>query len=70
MRKWEYLTVKIGRVVKGKGLLKAHAFDSDHINSALNSYGQQGWELVSCFEDAWQGTVQAVIAILKREVNS
>ena len=47
MVKWEYLTVKL-QGVEQKGTFIAKKFwTEESITQQLNSYGEQGWELVS-----------------------
>jgi len=76
MEKWEYLTVKLEKKVEGAGLLKAKTWDAQYFTEQLNTYGQQGWELASLFENVSTvvggigGKVEGVSAILKRKVSS
>ena len=42
--------------------------DIDELQAALNSYGQEGWELVSAFDTSYaEGASREVILILKRQ---
>ncbi|KKO52632.1 DUF4177 domain-containing protein [Paenibacillus sp. DMB20] len=62
MDQWEYKTVKYqtGGFLGGK-------VNEDELNELLNSYGYEGWELVSCFDTSQnQGQSRDVIAIFKR----
>lgn len=43
--------------------------DEEEFEDLLNSYGYEGWELVSCFDTSVsQGQSRDVIAIFKRKV--
>lgn len=64
MEQWAYKTVKYtpGGFLGGK--VKEEDFDD-----LLNSYGIEGWELVSCFDTSYgQGQSREVIAVFKRKV--
>ena len=52
MDKWEYLTIRLEAMTKPseKRRLPDIAFwSAAHFSEQLNAYGEQGWELVSCF---------------------
>ena len=80
MDKWEYSTIQLQpkTIPTGKILKQAtSSWDANYFSEQLNSYGQQGWELVSCFatEGAlrngldWQPTgTNGVFATFKRRV--
>lgn len=64
MEQWGYKTVKYrtGGFLGGK-------VDEEEFENLLNSYGYEGWELVSCFDTSVsQGQSRDVIAIFKRKV--
>lgn len=62
MQKWEYITLDFETKGFAGGLL-----DIDLFNETLNSYGNEGWELVSCFVTSMgQGASRKVIAVMKR----
>ena len=69
MKKWEYLTVEFKRVKETGKVFAAHSFNCGHIDKALNSYGREGWELVSFFtETVYEGAAIAAFATMKREI--
>lgn len=62
MIKWEYQTLKMmtGGFLGGK-------LDEDDFEDELNRYGEEGWEVVSCFDTSYgQGTSREVIVVFKR----
>lgn len=62
MNKWEYKTIKFGTRGFTGGILELDDFDYE-----LNNLGQQGWELVSCFDtNQGHGATREVIAVFKR----
>lgn len=62
MEQWEYRTMKY----KTGGFLGGKIDDRD-FEEGLNSYGQEGWELVSCFDTSQsQGASRDIIAVFKR----
>lgn len=64
MTKWEYKTIKVmtGGFMGGK-------LDESELEHELNHYGQDGWEVVSCFDTSYgQGTTREVIVVFKRPV--
>ncbi|MEC0238552.1 DUF4177 domain-containing protein [Paenibacillus dokdonensis] len=64
MDQWAYKTVKY----KTGGFLGGKV-DEEEFEDLLNSYGIDGWELVSCFDTSVsQGQSRDVIAIFKRKV--
>ncbi|GIO52111.1 hypothetical protein FHS19_004080 [Paenibacillus rhizosphaerae] len=64
MEQWSYKTVKY----KTGGFLGGKV-DEEEFEDLLNSYGYEGWELVSCFDTSVsQGQSRDVIAIFKRKV--
>jgi hypothetical protein len=64
MNQWEYITLEFETRGFAGGLLDTHAF-----NDALNNYGREGWEMVSCFDtNQSQGASRRVIAVLKRQI--
>ena len=56
MKKWEYLTIQIPHI----------EFNQNYINTTLNNYGEQGWELVSYFNKV--SYPMTAFAIMKREI--
>jgi hypothetical protein len=63
MEKWEYKTIKFqtGGFLGGK-------LDTDEFESMLNKMGEQGWELISCFDTSLgHGASRDVIAVFKRK---
>ncbi len=64
MDRWEYQTIRFE--VKGVmgGILDIDAFQEE-----LNQMGQEGWELVTCFDtNMSQGQSRYVIAVFKRKL--
>jgi hypothetical protein len=62
MTRWEYFTVKLkpGGFFGGK-------VDTDEMHATLNSFGAEGWELVSAFDTSYaQGTSREIVLIFKR----
>jgi len=82
MKKWEYLTIKLEpktelkiELIKKKEVSEEVIYwDADFFSEQLNTYGQQGWELVSCFcieEGAFSGFgggTDGIFATFKREI--
>lgn len=61
---WAYTTAKYetGGFLGGK-------VDEGELSDLLNSYGIQGWELVSCFDTSLhQGKSRDIICVFKRPV--
>lgn len=62
MQKWEYKTLKI----------KTHGFfggkiDEEDLEAQLNEYGEDGWEVVSCFDtNQSEGSSLNVVIVMKR----
>ncbi|MDV0445146.1 hypothetical protein MmiAt1_07030 [Methanimicrococcus sp. At1] len=64
MSKWEYKTVTFETTGLWGGSLNVSNFDNE-----VNKYGQDGWEMVSCFATHQaQGKSSAVFAVFKREI--
>lgn len=62
MIQWEYKTIKF----KTGGFLGGKV-DEIEFEEELNQYGEEGWELVSCFDTSMgQGTSRDVIVVFKR----
>lgn len=62
MEKWEYHTVKFhtGGFFGGK-------LDEVEFQKMLNNMGEEGWELISCFDtNLSQGASREVITVFKR----
>jgi len=62
MDKWEYMTIQLQpkTMLTGKLLKQANSsWDANYFSEQLNRYGQQGWELVSCF--ATEGAIQIAL---------
>lgn len=63
MIQWEYKTKEFATTGFAGGILDIRDF-----NDSLNDYGNDGWELVSCFDtNQSQGASRKVIAVLKRQ---
>ncbi|MFP4978523.1 DUF4177 domain-containing protein [Paenibacillus sp. CN-4] len=64
MERWEYRTAKYqtGGFLGGK-------IDQGEFEELLNSFGSEGWELVSCFDTSLgQGASRDIIAVFKRKL--
>ena len=62
MEQWEYKTIKY----KTGGFLGGKV-DPEEFEEMLNRYGNEGWELISCFDTSIsQGQSRDVITIFKR----
>jgi len=62
LEKWEYRTIK----VEAKGMMGG-ILEIDHFNNELNTLGELGWELVSCFSTAQaDGQSREIISVFKR----
>jgi len=62
LEKWEYISIK----VETKGLMGG-ILDVSHFDNELNNFGEQGWELVSCFSTAQDGgKSREIVAVFKR----
>jgi hypothetical protein len=62
METWEYKTIKVHLKGLSGGILEVEDF-----NYKLNQYGEQGWELVSCFSTSGgSGYGREAIAVFKR----
>ncbi|MDF2675613.1 MAG: hypothetical protein K0R09_3885 [Clostridiales bacterium] len=62
MEKWEYVSIK----VETKGFIGG-ILEIEDFNHQLNTLGEQGWELVSCFSiNERQGISREVVAVFKR----
>lgn len=62
MEQWEYKTIKFktGGFLGGK-------IDTEELDYELNTYGSEGWELVSSFDTSKnQGESRDIIVIFKR----
>ncbi|MCA1072746.1 DUF4177 domain-containing protein [Clostridium bowmanii] len=60
--KWEYTSIK----TEAKGFMGG-ILDISHFDNELNSLGEQGWELVSCFSTTQDGgKCREIIAVFKR----
>lgn len=57
MSKWEYITVQLQPLQTGVGILKFNQHDATNYNEQLNSYGLQGWKLVSVFTTNKMGRI-------------
>lgn len=65
MTYWEYKTVEFPT----KGFLGG-VLDTNYFNNVLNDFGEDGWELVNCFDtNQSQGASRLVIAVFKRPLN-
>ncbi|OME88512.1 MULTISPECIES: DUF4177 domain-containing protein [Paenibacillus] len=62
MDQWEYKTLKY----KTGGFLGGKV-NEEEFEDLLNSYGVDGWELISCFDTSvHQGQSRDIIAVMKR----
>ena len=62
LEKWEYTSIK----VESKGLLGG-MLDISQFDNKLNNFGEQGWELVSCFSTTQDGgKCREIVAVFKR----
>jgi len=62
LEKWEYTSIK----VEPKGFMGG-ILDVSHFDNELNNFGEQGWELVSCFSTAQDGgKSREIVAVFKR----
>lgn len=63
MDKWEYKTVKFQTKGFWGGILEESSF-----NMELNRYGDDGWEVISCFDTSQhEGGSREVIVVFKRK---
>lgn len=63
MDQWEYKTLKY----KTGGFLGGKV-NEEKFEDLLNSYGIDGWELISCFDTSvHQGQSRDIIAVMKRK---
>lgn len=63
MNSWEYKTIEFDTKGWAGGILDINAF-----NESLNINGNDGWELVNCFDtNQAQGASRKVIAVFKRQ---
>ncbi|USB31803.1 DUF4177 domain-containing protein [Paenibacillus sp. YPG26] len=63
MENWEYRTIKFktGGFLGGK-------IDEQEFQDELNTHGQEGWELVSCFDTSQtEGASRYIIVVFKRK---
>ncbi|MDF2946463.1 MAG: hypothetical protein K0S51_1142 [Bacillales bacterium] len=64
MERWEYKSIKFKPGGFFGGKLNEEQFERE-----LNENGQEGWELISCFDTSFgQGTSREVIAVMKRKI--
>lgn len=64
MTKWEYKTVEFDT----RGFFAGGLLDISTFNETLNNNGNDGWELVSCFDtNQSYGASRKVIAVFKRK---
>ncbi|MCB2318285.1 DUF4177 domain-containing protein [Clostridium tagluense] len=60
---WEYTSFK----VESKGFMGG-IVDISHFDNELNNFGEQGWELVSCFSSTQDGgKCREIVAVFKRK---
>lgn len=64
MQNWEYKTLSF---MNDKGLSGARECDPQTLDTQLNQWGQQNWELVNLVGVSTQGTTFQMVATLKRE---
>lgn len=65
MKKFEYKTIKI----KTKLSLFDNKLDAEEIDTEINTYGAQGWELQTIKQLQVSGTTSAYFYTFKREIN-
>jgi len=75
MEKWDYLSVELEQKTEGKGFTAKKIWDAQYFSEQLKNYGQQGWELISCFPVSEQagsgsGRTSRVFAMFKRKMQS
>ena len=64
MDSWEYKVFEID----GKGFFGG-LIDTSGFENRMNTYGLDGWELVSCFDTSYGGGgSRKIIAIMKRKL--
>lgn len=64
MERWEYSTIKMQTKGFLGGILEIQDFDAE-----LNKMGNEGWELVSCFDtNQSEGATREVVAVFKRKM--
>ncbi|WP_312887184.1 DUF4177 domain-containing protein [Clostridium lacusfryxellense] len=62
LEKWEYTSIK----VESKGFMGG-ILDISNFDNELNNFGEQGWELVSCFSTTQDGgKCREIVAVFKR----
>jgi hypothetical protein len=67
MEQWEHLTIELQP--KSKGKILRGTWDAGYFSEQIQSYGKEGWELVSCFSVAeTYGWSNLVFAIFKRKM--
>lgn len=59
--KWEYKSVTIN-----KRRFLSGAYDTKALDEKLNSFGDQGWELVSTVSPHWLASQGPITALFKR----
>lgn len=73
MQKWEYKVIQIKNIVKaGFGRMNASgmSFKSAEIQSIIQKYGYEGWELVEVLPSLTsQGTGDKLLVFFKRKIN-
>lgn len=63
MERWEYKTIKF----QTRGFLGGK-LDTEEFELTLNKMGNEGWELISCFDTSqFQGTTRDVLTVFKRK---
>jgi hypothetical protein len=66
MQKWEYKAITVKAAVKG---LSTRFVDIDSLTSELNSFGLEGWEIISMVAiNGINGITDTVDVLLKRKV--
>lgn len=63
--KWEYKTIKL----KATGYWVGGNFDEAELDSMMNRYGVEGWELVAGFDtNKTAGETRDIVIIFKRQI--
>ncbi|MDQ0087886.1 hypothetical protein J2T12_001292 [Paenibacillus anaericanus] len=63
MEQWEYKTIKFAT-----GGFWGGKVDQNEFEDRLNLHGQEGWELISCFDTSQaQGASKDIIVVFKRK---
>lgn len=65
MDKWEYKTISF----KADSMFSTGVIDTENFTETLNTYGKDGWEVVTCFDTNYgHGGSRYVYTLLKRRI--